>query len=58
MTAVVEFSDDLQTATGSITTKCFFAGDDPLDPDSVPFFDSEAFFGPGTISYRRVNLSN
>jgi len=57
-TAVVQFDEDYQTATGSLTTVCFFAGVDPLDPASVPFFDSEAFFGPGTIEYKRIGLGN
>ena len=54
--AIVQFDETFDGASGVLTTVCFFAGDDPLDPASVPFFDSELFFGPGTISYRRIKL--
>jgi len=55
-TAVITFDDGYRVASGTFSTVCYFAGDDPLDPDSVPFFDSEAFFGPGNITYTRIGV--
>ena len=54
-TAVITFDDGYRVASGTFSTVCYFAGDDPLDPDSVPFFDSAALFGPGNLTYTRIS---